>query len=326
MTTEIYIVSGFLGAGKTTLIQKLLRESWRQDQVALLENDFGEVSVDAALLRSSGVSLRELNAGCICCTLAGDFVRAVRELIDRYQPDKLIIEPSGVAKLSDIVAACLDPGVQARSVLKARLTVVDVKRCRMYRENFGHFFEDQIQHADVILLSRTDLFPDRVAAAWDMARELNATAPVFTQAWDQISAASILQAQPEPTHIGEGSSSARAEDSYRVYPRESQHEGHSHDRLHSDHSLPDSFDAVTIPIQRAFSSEELAERLNFMAQTASGAILRAKGVIPGHRGYLNVQYLPGDLQITECDADGSTLCIIGRDLNRAQLLKLFEGA
>ena len=146
MTTEIYIISGFLGAGKTTLIQKLIKESFQKDKVVLIENDFGEISIDAALLKSSGIEVKEINAGCICCSLSGDFVKAVKELLDRFHPDKIIIEPSGVGKLSDIVKACSDQRIQQLAKVKSKITIVDVKRCKVYLHNFGEFFEDQIEN------------------------------------------------------------------------------------------------------------------------------------------------------------------------------------
>lgn len=173
MATEIYVISGFLGAGKTTLIQKLPKEAFDKEKVVLIENDFGEISVDAALLKSGGIEVKEINAGCICCSLSGDFVKALRELLDRFRPDTIIIEPSGVGKLSDIAKACSDPRILPLADVKAKITVADVKRCRMYLENFGEFFEDQIRNADLILLSRTEAFPDRIDDAYRLIKSLN---------------------------------------------------------------------------------------------------------------------------------------------------------
>ena len=161
MAVDVFIVSGFLGAGKTTFIQKLMREVFRGVRLAVVENDFGEESVDASLLGTSGVLVTELNSGCICCSLSGDFVRAFLDMLGRFKPEKVIIEPSGVAKLSDVVRACEDPRIAQLAEVRGKITVVDASSCRKYADNFGEFFEDQIEHADTILLSRTGRSPDR---------------------------------------------------------------------------------------------------------------------------------------------------------------------
>ena len=194
MPAEIFIVSGFLGAGKTRLIQKLLRETFQNNKVVLIENDFGEISIDAALLKSGGIEVREINSGCICCSLAGNFLQALKEILDRFQPEKLLIEPSGVGKLSDVLTACNHTAIKPLAEIKRKITVVDVKRCKMYAENFGEFFEDQVKKADVVMLSRTDLFPDRTEDACRVIRSLNPGAALFSKPWDQIHAYEILAA------------------------------------------------------------------------------------------------------------------------------------
>ena len=180
MAAEIFVISGFLGAGKTTLIQKLLKEAFAKEKVALIENDFGEISVDAALLKSGGVEVREINSGCICCSLSGDFVKSLKELLDRFHPDKIVIEPSGVGKLSDIIKACSDPRILPHAEVKGKITIVDIKRYKMYLDNFGEFFEAQIQNADAVLISRVDDFPGRVNAAYEIVKGLNTHAVVFS--------------------------------------------------------------------------------------------------------------------------------------------------
>ncbi len=168
MATEIILVSGFLGAGKTTLVQKLLKEAFTGQRIALIENDFGEISIDAALLQTSGFQVREISSGCICCSLSGDFVKALKELLDACHPDRILIEPSGVGKLSDIIQACADARLRGLVRISRKITVVDVKRCAMYLENFGEFFEDQIRHTDAVVLSRVEAYPDRTEppAGW----------------------------------------------------------------------------------------------------------------------------------------------------------------
>lgn len=334
MITEIYVISGFLGAGKTTLIQKLLREAFQNEKVALIENDFGEISVDAAILKSSGIEIKEINAGCICCSLSGDFVNALKELLTRFHPDKIIIEPSGVGKLSDVVKACADPRIQPLAAVKSKITVADVKRCKMYLENFGEFFEDQIKNADVVLLSRADVFPDRVDPACGLVKELNPHAVIFSQRWDEVAAADILHPRhAHHTHV--------AHDCHEHGCGGDHHDNHTHHHdghccadhhAHSDHcgcghnhAAEEIFDTVTIRTNRKFNTEDLAERISSMEQSAKGTILRAKGIVRGANGYVNVQYLPGDIQITSCATGGDMFCFIGRNLNRQELAGIFSG-
>jgi G3E family GTPase len=322
MATEIYVISGFLGAGKTTLIQKLLKEAFDKEKVVLIENDFGEISVDAALLKSGGIEVKEINAGCICCSLSGDFVKALRELLDRFRPDTIIIEPSGVGKLSDIAKACSDPRIQPLADVKAKITVADVKRCRMYLENFGEFFEDQIRNADLILLSRTEAFPDRIDDAYRLIKSLNEHAVILSAPWDHIDAAEILAGHCGHAQgygcSGQGAHGHSADD----------HGDHVHGRggdCEHSHSAEEAFDTVTIRTKRVFSIEDLKARVSNMERGAKGTILRAKGIVRGPEGYVNLQYLPGDIRITDCAVSGDMLCIIGRDLNRQELVSLFGG-
>ncbi len=326
MATEIYVISGFLGAGKTTLIQKLLKEAFKQEKVVLIENDFGEISVDAALLKSGGIEVKEINSGCICCSLSGDFVKALKELLERYRPDKIIIEPSGVGKLSDVMKACSDPRILPLAKVKSKITVVDVKRCKMYLDNFGEFFEDQIQNADVLALSRTEDFPDKINDACKLIKSLNAHSAILSKPWDQMGAAEILYPREDrhehTEHCGHGHGCG-----CRHCGAHGQGEhGHEHDGdCGHKHSAEEAFDTVTIRTKRVFSIEDLKARVSDMERSAKGTILRAKGIVRSPDGYVNLQYLPGDIRITNCTASGNTLCIIGRDLNRQELVGLFSG-
>ena len=171
--TELYLISGFLGAGKTTLLQKLLREGFAGQKVALVENDFGAVSLDAKLLKSGGYTVKELRAGCICCTLNGNFVSALVSLLRRVQPDVVLIEPSGVAKFSDVEALCRDHRLAALAVLKQKITVVDAANCASYCENFGAFFEDQVRCADTLVFSHSDAGTPQTEVAHRLAQKLN---------------------------------------------------------------------------------------------------------------------------------------------------------
>lgn len=319
MSTEIFVISGFLGAGKTTLIQKLLKEAFHSEKIVLIENDFGDISVDAALLKSGGIEVREMNSGCICCSLSGDFIKALKELLNRFQPDKIIIEPSGVGKLSDIMKACSDPRILPLAEVKAKITIADVKRCKMYLDNFGEFFEDQIKNADTVLLSRTEEFPDKINAAREMIKELNPHAAIFSKPWDQINGAQILQGH----HVHTNGCTCGCHDAHGHLNHQ-----HSHDHNCScghNHAAEDIFDTVTIRTNQVFTMEDLKARVSTMEKDSKGTILRAKGIVRGFGGYINLQYLPGDIKMTECAAKGDMLCIIGRELNRQELCTLFGG-
>ena len=192
--TKINIISGFLGAGKTTLIKKLLGGAFGNEKVVLLENEYGEVGVDSGFMRDSGIQITELNSGCICCTLVGDFSKALDELIDSYHPDRIIIEPSGVGKLSDIRKVVVDMMESHEITLEGSATVADVGKCRMYAKNFGEFFIDQIENAETIILSRTQkTSEDRIAKCVDLLREYNEHARIITTPWDELTAGQMLE-------------------------------------------------------------------------------------------------------------------------------------
>ena len=191
--TEVTIISGFLGAGKTTLIKKLLKEVYDDEQVVLIENEFGEIGIDGGFLQDAGVEITEMNSGCICCSLSGDFAKALQQVLEQFHPDRIIIEPSGVGKLSDVKRAVLN--VTGDLKLGSSCTVVDVQKCAMYSKNFGEFFNNQIEHADVLLLSRTQhADADLTQACVETLRALNAEAPIVTTPWDQLSREEITRA------------------------------------------------------------------------------------------------------------------------------------
>jgi len=329
MITEIFIISGFLGAGKTTLIQKMLRERFHNEKVVLIENDFGDISVDATLLKSSGIEVKEMNSGCICCSLSGDFIKATKDLLDRFHPDKIIIEPSGVGKLSDITKACSDPRIQHMAKIKAKITIVDVKRCKMYLDNFGEFFEDQIENADTILLSRAEEFPDKVKVAQEIVRSLNLHAHILPQSWEQINLDTILYPQLEAhVHAEHHDHAHDSNDCHDVHSHAEHPHNHDHNNECScehNHVAKEIFDTITIRTNRIFSTKDLMARISNMEKSAKGTILRAKGIVRGDHGYVNLQYLPGDIKITECTTRGDMLCIIGRNLNKQELCALFDG-
>ena len=191
--TKIDIISGFLGAGKTTLIKKLLSEAFTGEQVVLIENEFGEIGIDGGFLKESGIEIREMNSGCICCSLVGDFGKSLREVVDTYHPDRILIEPSGVGKLSDVIKAVQDVQGEIDAQLNSFTTVVDVTKCRIYRKNFGEFFSNQIEYAGAVILSRTDKAkPEKIEESVKLLRELNEKAPFITTPIAQLDGAKIL--------------------------------------------------------------------------------------------------------------------------------------
>lgn len=192
--TKIDIISGFLGAGKTTLIKKLLSEAFKGEQVVLIENEFGEIGIDGGFLKESGIEIREMNSGCICCSLVGDFGKSLREVVDTYHPDRILIEPSGVGKLSDVIKAVQDVQGDIDAQLNSFSTVVDVTKCRIYRKNFGEFFSNQIEYAGAVILSRTDKAkPEKVEESVALLRELNDKAPFITTPIAQLPGEKILE-------------------------------------------------------------------------------------------------------------------------------------
>ena len=200
--TKVNIISGFLGAGKTTLIKKLLDGAFKGEKVVLLENEYGEVGIDGGFMRESGIQISELNSGCICCTLVGDFADAMQELIEKYSPDRILIEPSGVGKLSDIRRVVLDNAEKLGLALKGCATVADVSKCRLYIRNFGEFFNDQIKSAETIILSRTQTASeDRIEKAVAMLRELNERARIITTPWDQLDSEKMLATIEAPDFL-----------------------------------------------------------------------------------------------------------------------------
>ena len=192
--TKIDIISGFLGAGKTTFIKKLLEEAIAGEQVVLIENEFGEIGIDGGFLKDSGIEIREMNSGCICCSLVGDFGTSLAEVLTQYKPERIIIEPSGVGKLSDVMKAVIDVSADMDVELNSAVTIVDAAKCKMYMKNFGEFFNNQIENAGTIVLSRTDITDaSKIQKDVDMIREKNANAVIITTPLDQLGGSQLLE-------------------------------------------------------------------------------------------------------------------------------------
>lgn len=239
IVTKIDIVSGFLGAGKTTLIKKLLKEALADTKVVLIENEFGEIGIDGGFLKEAGIEIKEMNSGCICCSLVGDFGTSLREVLDTYSPERILIEPSGVGKLSDVMKAVQDAMADRDVELNSAVAVVDACKCKMYIKNFGEFFINQIEHAGTVILSRTDkLSEEKLTACVEMIREHNAKATIITTPWDSLEGTDILETI-------EGAKDLEAELMQEVLAHHEEHDhgpdcicgchDHHHDHEHEEH-------------------------------------------------------------------------------------------
>jgi G3E family GTPase len=246
--TKVDIISGFLGAGKTTLISKLLKEALGNEQVVLIENEFGEIGIDGGFLKDSGVEIREMNSGCICCSLVGDFGKSLKEVVDKYHPDRIIIEPSGVGKLSDVIKAVKDLHIENEIRLNSASTVADASKCKIYMKNFGEFFNNQIEHAGTIILSRTqNISEDKLKKAIELIRQLNKDAHIITTPWDDLEGMQILNAMENVTNLELEMLTEQAEKTHEEHEHEHHHHedgecccGHHHDdHDHDDHDHDD---------------------------------------------------------------------------------------
>ena len=238
--TKIDIFSGFLGAGKTTLIKKLIKESFAGQKVVLIENEFGEIGIDGGFLKESGIQINELNAGCICCSLVGDFRAALQQVVEQDHPDRIVIEPSGVGKLSDVTRAVEGVAEHLDVQLSSFVTVADVNKVKMYMKNFGEFYDDQISHASCIILSRTqNATEEKIAAAVAMLREKNPTATIVTTAWDALTGEQILKAMSTKddfkAELIAMAAKANEEHAHEDEEEEHEHHHHDHDDDHDEH-------------------------------------------------------------------------------------------
>lgn len=337
--TDITIVSGFLGAGKTTLIQKLLQEVFDPRSTVLIENDFGEIGIDAALMQSGGFSVRELNSGCICCSLTGDFIAAISEVIHELSPKHIIIEPSGVGKLSEIEAVCTSPKITPIARLCRKITVADSKRCKMYLENFGEFFEDQIHHADSIVLTHTEQQTARLPDILRLLKAHNPSAHFFTEPLDTLDLREVLgMAEPKaiPHHAHEHSCGCGNDHSHEEEHHHTCGCGHDHSHEHGcccghdqehehNHGAEEIFDTITLRPNDTIDSQFLHAAFDRLESGELGQVLRAKGIVNTPEGAVSVQYVPGELSISPCRGGEPALCLIGSGLHTQKLTALFLG-
>ena len=231
--TKVNVISGFLGAGKTTLIKKLLDEALKGEKIVLIENEFGEIGIDGGFLKEAGIEISEMNSGCICCSLVGDFGEALGKVMEQFHPDRILIEPSGVGKLSDVIRAVQDVAARVEGMeLGCAVTVADAAKCKVYLKNFGEFYENQVQYAGAVLLSRTQkLSPEKLEAAAALLREKNESAPIVTTPWDQLTGAQLLEVMERGSTLAEELLAAEeAED--EPCPVCGGHHHHDHDHAH----------------------------------------------------------------------------------------------
>ena len=357
--TKIDIISGFLGAGKTTLIKKLIAESFSGQKVVLIENEFGEIGIDGSFLKEAGIEITEMNSGCICCSLVGDFKTALKKVIEQYTPDRIVIEPSGVGKLSDVAKAVERVNEDEEAVvINSLVTVVDGKKTKMYMKNFGEFFNNQVETAGTVIISRTqDMTQDKLDETMALVREHNKDAVIITTPWEDISGDQILEAMEKGHTLVDS-----LIEEMRKMPDEDEHEHHHHHHHHGEHDhdeehghhhhheehdhdeehghhhhhhhhegeldADDVFQSWGVETAHKYEEDELDGILKRLADIESrefGMILRAKGMVPDASGkWHEFDLTPGEYEIRESSADYTgRLCVIGSDLKEDKVKDLF---
>ena len=347
--TKVDIISGFLGAGKTTLIAKLLKEAFPGEQVVLIENEFGEIGIDGGFLKESGVEIREMNSGCICCSLVGDFGTSLKEVVEKYHPDRIIIEPSGVGKLSDVIKAVKDLHIENEIRLNSASTVADASKVKVYMKNFGEFFNNQIEHAGTIILSRTQNVSEaKLKTDIELIRSLNKDAHIITTPWDDINGKQILDAMENVTNLelemlAEAAAKAAEEHEHHHdhdgecgCGHDHEHEHHhdhdgecscGHDHHHGHHHADEVFTSWGVETPDKYDKETLSEILRKLSETDDyGDILRAKGMLPTPEGkWMFFDLVPEEYEIRDGEPEiTGRICVIGAKLKEDALKELFN--
>lgn len=345
--TKIDVFSGFLGAGKTTLIKKLLKEAYRGEKVVLIENEFGKVGIDGGFLQEAGVEITEMNSGCICCSLVGDFGKAMKEVIEKFSPDRILIEPSGVGKLSDVLRA-VEKVESDDVVISGAATVADASKCKMYMKNFGEFYDNQITSANAIILSRTgDMKEEKIAEAVALIREKNPEAVIVTTPWDMLDGKKILEVidgaklpaileeehEHHHHHHHDGDECDDPEcECHHHHDDEDEHEHHhhhhdgdecddpecechhhhddeEHEHHHHHHHADDVFESIGAETAKKFTRDELKDILGKLSDEETyGKVLRAKGIIASDtEKFIYFDFVPGESDIRDGEPE-----VIGR--------------
>ena len=331
---KIDIISGFLGAGKTTLIKKLVADAFQGEKLVIIENEFGEIGIDGGFLKESGIQITEMNSGCICCSLVGDFGNALKDVLEKYSPDRVIIEPSGVGKLSDVIKAVKNIGDDVK--INSTATVVDASKCKMYMKNYGEFYNNQIESAGTIILSRTqNVSEEKLAKVLTMIKEKNDEASVITTPWDQIDGKKILDAMEkvntlekellEEHHHHDGECGCGHEHHH-------DHDGEcgcGHHHEHGHHHADDVFTSWGVETAHKFTEEELKDIVSKLASDKSfGDVLRAKGIVASDEGeWFHFDLVPEETELRRGAADYTgRICVIGSNLNEDAIKELFHVA
>ena len=340
---KIDIISGFLGAGKTTLIKKLLKEAFEGEQVVLIENEFGEIGIDGGFLKDAGIEIREMNSGCICCSLVGDFGASLKEVVEKYHPDRILIEPSGVGKLSDVIKAVQGVEEDVDIQLNSYTTVVDAKKCKMYMRNFGEFFDNQVQYAGAIIMSRTNIVDEKKAMeSMELLRSINEKAAIITTPIEKLDGKKILEVMEHPVSLADELLKEEHEHHHHHdhddecgcghdHDHEHHHDhdeecgcGHHHDHHH--HHADEVFTSWGRETIKKFTREGLEKMLESLSASEEyGVILRAKGMLPAEDGtWIYFDMVPEETEIREGSPEYTgRLCVIGSKLNEEKLAKLF---
>ena len=356
--TKIDIYSGFLGAGKTTLIKKMIAEGYQGQKLVLIENEFGEIGIDGGFLQDAGINITEMNSGCICCSLVGDFGKALEQVIAEYHPDRVIIEPSGVGKLSDVIAA-VNKVTNEEVTLGYTVAVADANKVKVYRKNFGEFYDNQIETASTIILSRTGtIAPAKLDRAVELIRELNGIATIVTTPWDELTGAQLLAAMEGKASLA--SELARLElerlhahEHHHDHEHEHHHEHHHehgeecacgcHDHEHHHehhhehgehcscghdhhhHHADEVFTSWGVETHKKFTVHDIEHALQELDGGEWGLILRAKGIVAcSEGGWIHFDFVPGEENVRMGSADVTgKICVIGSNLNEQGVTALF---
>lgn len=380
--TKIDIFSGFLGAGKTTLIKKLIEDGYKDEKIVLIENEFGQIGVDKGFLEGTGIEINEMNSGCICCTLVGDFEKALSEVVQKYAPDRIIIEPSGVGKLSDVIKAVQE--IKNEDIfLNSLVTVVDAKKAKIYIKNFGEFYINQIEHAGTLALSHiAGIEAGEIDELLKLLRKWNEVAPIITADWEEMTGSEILKIMDQRAgvdeilkqlkeevcdcgenheHPGDGMNNCRGEhhrhdhthgkcmesdcschDHHGEEEHEHEHEhghehehehehdhehehGHEHKHGHGHHHADEVFDQIGFETAKKFTKSEINNILiEIQDEEKYGEILRAKGIVHSPGGFLEFDYVPGEIDIRDRENNYTgIICVIGVNLQKEKIKELF---
>ncbi len=349
--TKIDIFSGFLGAGKTTLIKKLIKEAYAGQKLVLIENEFGEIGIDGGFLKDAGVQINEMNSGCICCSLVGDFSKALTQVLEQYSPDRILIEPSGVGKLSDVIKAVQNADTLGAS-LGAFVTVADVTKCKMYIKNFGEFYLDQIQNASAVILSRTDsVSQEKIDTAVSLLRQHNPDALIITTPWDELSGQQIVEAientdalekqlhelkEQQHEHHHHNEHCEHHDHEHHHHDEHCEHHDHEHhhhdehcdchDHEHHHHHADEVFASWGVETSHKFTTAQIEEILGALSDESKyGIVLRAKGIVQNTDGsWIHYDYVPGCPDVrTGCADVTGRICVIGSKINENALKELF---